>query len=75
MNQATFIALSDFHNWFTQGRVQLAGLPIESVTPLYDSVQDLRSRARQLAYGCISIRRRVLILSLSGKSPIQIGAA
>lgn len=56
MNQATFIALSDFHNWFTHGRVQLAGLPIESVTPLYDSVQDLRSRARQLAHDLESLR-------------------
>jgi chromosome segregation ATPase len=50
MNQATFIALSDFHNWFARGGAQLAGLPVESITPLYDSVQDLRSRARQLAY-------------------------
>lgn len=50
MNQTVFIALSDFHNWLTRGGVQLAGLPVESITPLYDSVQDLRSRARQLAY-------------------------
>lgn len=56
MNQATFIALSDFHNWFTRGGAQLAGLPIESVKPLYDSVQDLRSRARQLAYDLRSLR-------------------
>ncbi len=56
MNQTTFIALSDFHNWFTRGGAQLAGLPIESIKPLYDSVQDLRSCARQLAYNLESLR-------------------
>ena len=56
LNKTVFIAISDFHNWFSRGGTKLAGLPIESVTPMYNSVQDLRSRARQLAYNLDVLR-------------------